>query len=357
MRVYNAEFFKPDYSFIANRNFSEFEYSYDYVSPDSNSFIVENLDGVSPGDYVQIIGGARPIFGIVDHVDEGNEDKSLSEIFINQMTALFNIPILFDTDLQPSTGSTVTLERMIADFVLAAYGSNEDALQNIPGLKVNVLSSTPDWGLNLKSTYEGMHHLIVNFWNSVLSRSLTKYQCVIDVTPDFAAKTMTVDIGISSAPVKVIEADLPNVLEKSIIVGRSESSVNKATIYNGSNYSEYVNYYLHPGGSYDTVNSDRITPVIFDVKDVDMTEADRTFAQLAKSAAVEIFGGASISNNITLTVMNDDDMISPHDLTIGQAVEIISEGTAYTSILTGYSVGEVTQLIFGTVRTELTKII
>lgn len=359
MRVYNAEFFRPDYSFITARQFSEMEYSFDYVSPDSNSFLCETVEGVSSGDWIQITGGERPIYGIVDHIDDGAEDKKLSEVFINQMTALFRVPILFDTDLQPGSGSgsSVTLEEMIADFVRKLYGNNEDALQNIRGLTVRTTSATPEWGFNLKSTYEGMHHLIINFWESILARALVKYQVIINAEPDFAAKTMTVTIGKSGASTKVIEADLPNVVEKSIIVGRSESAVNKAVIYNGADYGEHINFYLHPGGTYDTDNNNRITPVIFEVRDVDMAESTRTFAQAAASAAVEVFGGAQINNNITLTVLPDDEMVNPAGMEIGQMVQVISDGISYTSMLTGYSFGELATVVFGTVRTELTKII
>lgn len=353
MQVYNAEFFTRSYEFICNRNFSDLDYSFDYVSPDSNSIIVENVTGVSEGDFVQITGGAKPIYGIVDHIDEGKQDKALSEIFIDQMTALFDTHIVFDTDLQ---GGTKSLETVISDFITALYVNNSDTLQNISGITISTTSTTNDWGFNLKSTYEGMHTLIINMWKSLLSRALTKYQVVIDVLPDFANKTMAITIGKRAYPVITIEADLPNIIEKSIIVGQRENNYNKLQVYNGADYSQYVTYYLHPDGTYDTTNSNRVVPVMQEVKDVDMAEGG-SFTVKARGQATEVFGGAVINNNITLTLFRDDALVFPLDMNIGQEVSVRSEGKVYTSMLTGYSFGDMATLVFGTVRQELTKLL
>lgn len=350
MQVYNAEFFTRQYEFICNRNFSELVYSFDYVSPDSNSFIVENIQGVSEGDFVQISGGAKNIYGIVNHIDE---KESLSEVFIDQMTALFDTHIVFDTDLQ---GGTKSLETVISDFVRSLYVSNQDALQNISGITIQTTSNTTDWGFNLKSTYEGMHTLIINMWKSLLSRALVKYRVVIDVVPNFAEKTLTITIGRRSYPERVIETNLPNVIDRSIIVGQRDNNYNKLTVYNGQNYNQTVVYYLHPDGTYNTTNINRITPVSQEIKDVD-TSNGGNFYTMASSQANEVFGGALINNNITMELFNDDTLVNPLDMEIGQEVTVLSDGNAYKSMLTGFSFGTTATLVFGTVRQELTKIL
>ena len=63
------------------------------------------------------------------------------------------------------------------------------------------------------------------------------------------------------------------------------------------------------------------------------------------------------SNLIELTMANDDGLVKPEQMEFGQQVEIISDGVAYRSILTGRERGKNTKLVFGTVRLDLTKIL
>lgn len=70
------------------------------------------------------------------------------------------------------------------------------------------------------------------------------------------------------------------------------------------------------------------------------------------------FAANKYSNLIELTVKQDDTMLSPMDLEIGQVVNIIHEGVSYNSILSGKEIkGGLVKLIFGTIRLELTKLL
>ena len=74
----------------------------------------------------------------------------------------------------------------------------------------------------------------------------------------------------------------------------------------------------------------------------------------------EMLGAANDSNNnnIKLTVLIDDKIIDPLNMQIGQPVKIVSEGKTYNTTYTGYSRGRnIIELTFGSVRTELTKIL
>ena len=82
-----------------------------------------------------------------------------------------------------------------------------------------------------------------------------------------------------------------------------------------------------------------------------------TFASAAKEAADKQFDTDSINNLIELTVQNDDELVSPKKIAIGQMVNIITNGTSYGSILTGIERGSTTKLIFGNIRLDLTKIL
>ena len=64
-----------------------------------------------------------------------------------------------------------------------------------------------------------------------------------------------------------------------------------------------------------------------------------------------------IKNSVTIKQVNDDGLVKPEQMEFGQQVEIISDGVAYRSILTGRERGKNTKLVFGTVRLDLTKIL
>lgn len=71
------------------------------------------------------------------------------------------------------------------------------------------------------------------------------------------------------------------------------------------------------------------------------------------------FAAAKYVNNIELVVLRDDSMLHPKSMRIGQEINIIHNGTTYSSILTGkeyLSDGKV-KLIFGTIRVDLTKML
>ena len=61
------------------------------------------------------------------------------------------------------------------------------------------------------------------------------------------------------------------------------------------------------------------------------------------------------NNLIEIEVMNDDGLVQPQKLQIGQQATIIRNNTAYQTMLTGKKVSDTTILVFGAVRLELTK--
>lgn len=83
----------------------------------------------------------------------------------------------------------------------------------------------------------------------------------------------------------------------------------------------------------------------------------KTFEEVALEKATETFGKNKYTNLIEVEVLNDDLLIVPRQLKIGQVVSVISDGTVYSSILSGRKTDSTTTLIFGTVRLELTKLL
>ena len=167
---------------------------------------------------------------------------------------------------------------------------------------------------------------------------------------------MQIIVGKAAAGVITIESDLPNIIKKNITIRRVSADVNKIILYDAQNYENSRTYYLHSDLSYDTVNHDRITPVVCEMQAVSCDEGS-SFESMAISAAHDKFANLSYANLIELTMMNGDNLVKPEALEFGQVVDIISDGVKYRSILTGRERGRNTKLVFGTVRLDLTKIL
>ena len=87
------------------------------------------------------------------------------------------------------------------------------------------------------------------------------------------------------------------------------------------------------------------------------TEAAQLFEDAAYKNAETTFKSNKYDNYIELTCANDDSLINPTSLKVGQVTNVISNGVVYPTILTGRRVGDNTTLIFGTIRLELTKLL
>ena len=112
-------------------------------------------------------------------------------------------------------------------------------------------------------------------------------------------------------------------------------------------------YYLHPDGSIDQNNTDRITPVFWKLKDLDDSD---TWDQEALEAAVEELTPQQYDNEIILLYAAEDNLVYPATIPIGTKAKIYLEGNVYKSILTGRILKSGTiELTFGQVRSMLTK--
>jgi hypothetical protein len=353
MKPFNLEVFDRQFNLLAHTNVEAVSIDYDYLKPNDSEVTARvPMDDVNVGDYIRFTRDETELFGIITSV-EGAEDVLLTNIGFQPFPAgIFNTEILFDTNKQ----GTVALETVLADLITSSWISNADTAQNIQGLSVTTTSSTVSWGMNLKSDTEGMHHCIINFYEVLIARAMSEYGIAIQADADFEAQTVTLTIGKVNAP-QTIEADLPNVFEKTMLIHEASKNTNKLDVYNTANYTTVITYYLHTDGTYDTSNTDRITPV---VREIQGAEADdvQTFPQAAASAAASVFGETTYNNLIELTCKYDDSLIEPKKIKVGTVVSIISGGVSYGSILTGYKLADnIITLIFGSIRADLTKLI
>lgn len=353
MQPYNIEIFNPSFNLVQHYNSGAIDYEFDYLSTVENSVLVAFDENVKKGDYIRLVNDQDSYFGYITAIQVNETIQGFSEIRFKPFISLFDVPILFDTTLQ---GSATSLEQAIADYITAYFINNSDTSQNIFGLEVETISTTLGWGFHITSDQKELAKAIINFMSSIIRRALTKYQVGLYVEPNFQTKKIKVSIGVKNYQPFYIEADLPSIIEKSIILNETNEDINKLIIYDQANLTTNIIYYKHPDGSYDTSNTNRIVPVIFGMTSVSVAEGE-TFAGMAKDAADKQFDVDSYSNLIELTLDNDDKLILPKNLSIGQLVYVITNGASYGSILTGIQKSEKTKLIFGTIRLDLTKIL
>ncbi len=353
MRPYNVEVFTQKFEMVANTNVNEVVHKEDYLSSDVNTITVFPMKGIKKEDYIRISRDDEEYAGVITEITYGTDrSKELQVISYKPLMELLNTDILFDVSMQ----QTGTIEVFIADRITEMFIENEDESQNIKGLSVLVKSQTPDWYFHITPRDSGGHYNIVNLIDSVIIPAMKKYGVLVNPVLDIQNRTIRMDIGRVQAGTFVIEADLPNVITKQITIKSVSTDVNKLIIYDASDYETKRVYFLHPDLSYDTHDTDRITPVNCEITSVQVEEG-HSFESAAITEAYNKFANLSYSNLIELTVMKKDALIHPEQMEFGQVVKIISDGTEYTSILTAREIGQTIKLIFGTVRLDLTKIL
>lgn len=382
MKPYNIEIFNRQFELLAHTNVDDIALDYDYLSPDDSELIIRLtgfydtfaaqavipdggglralsipqleglMDEVGVGAYIRMQRDDTDIFGVITSITT-TDDALLTQLGIRPFpAAIFQTEILFDTNNQ----GTVALETVLANLITSNWISNIDTLQNIPGLSVTTTTSTVSWGMNLKSNTEGMHHCVIDFYDVLIRRALDEYGIAIQTSVDFKNDNIVLTIGKVSET-QTIEADLPNVFERTFLINESSKNTNKLDVYDTTNYTTVITYYKHTDGTYDTTNSDRLYPVVREVQGASAEEG-QTFAQAAASAAASVFGEVTYNNLIEITCLYDDELIQPKALKIGTVVSVIHEGVSYASILTGYKLSNnVITLIFGSIRADLTKLI
>lgn len=343
MRAYNVEIYDRNLNIKDHFTIGGFACREDYLSLPENAVTADGEVDASGGDYIRIMGGGLDYFGIVQEPVVG---KNESSIRFKSFLSVFSNSIMFDTNLQ---GSGTALEDVIAQLITDGWIRNTDAAQNIPGLSVSTISSTTSWGFHLTSDVEGLAKTIINFQTVILARALTKYSVGVYVTPDFDAKTIALRVGILDAQPVTVETNLPSVVEKTVIVDQASFAANKAIIYDRADMVTNEIYYLHPDGTVNQSDTDRILPVVYKMTAIDAEQ----FSTAAAAEAANILAGAE-KNLAELQVLNTDPLAK---LEIGRPARILTGSKTISSVLTGKTIGETTLLIFGAIRLELTTIL
>lgn len=311
-----------------------------------NAFSINTLPLVAEkGDFVHVTcEGSTIADGIVADIQPQDGMVSLS---IRPLQAVFDVDVFYS----PVSDAI----QWLADNIDATLIHNSDTFQNRPIVLTYALSGTnPLTGYNFNSTINIL---------SVITHALKSYGIVTECSLDLINKTILCDIKKSSAS-DVLEANLDNVLEKEITLGDSYGAPNKLIVQKIQSVDgtktvlDTRTYYLHPNGTINRSNSNRITPVFYQLEQIEfstnMTDAEWNAAADAK--ATEVLTPTKYDNEILLSYLNSDRIANPMDMEIGTVVTVHYDGVPYESMLTGRRItGNVVTLCFGVVRSELTK--
>ena len=347
MQAYRVDVFDRNFNNFYHATIDKPLYTEDYIELKRNTVTCRTDENVKRGNIVTVTDGTRTFFGFVESTTIGESNMTITYL---PYLSVFNTQVLFDTDWQ---GSGRSLESVIKELIEGLFVNNSDSLQNVPTIgDVNLYSSTTSWGFNLKSDKEGMHRCIVGLYDTIIRRAFNQYGIVVDCVPNFSSGKVDVNIGVRPERTYTIEADLQEVINASVKVGKVSGVVNKLLVYNDSDYSETLTYYLHTDGTYSTTDTDRVEPVSEKMQSVSVSDG-RTFAQVADSAAADVFSGQGFDNNISLELL-------PRwfdKIRIGQMVNVIHDGVVYQSILSKRELGDTCKLTFGCVRSTLTSLL
>lgn len=331
---YKIEIFDRNIDFKDMTPIGEPEISFDYLTLEGIK-IVAPVIAATRGDFAHItdMSGNVVYQGIVDSYEV---NKGTCSIGIKPLLSLFDIKVMYDPEV------ITTIEDFIAGIIAAEYVTNDDDLQNIP-ITITATSSTPG-SLNLESD-------IGVLW-SIITAALSAFGIVITAALSPQEKMINVTIGVHDAAVKIIEADMKNVIGKKIVIGDSFGALNKLTLVNDAVPDERITYYLHTNGTVSSVDSNRIWPVFASVERI--TGSD--FSTVAQERAIAALTPQQYDNLIELTYSRADKLLDVDDMRVGEGALILSGESVYRSIMTGYerTSGTVT-LVFGIVRVDLTK--
>lgn len=337
MKLYNAEIFAKDFSFVGAQQLGAFEYEEDYLSLAPQSVVLFSKTAANVGDYIHITSLIDD--EVVDGIISGIENKgAVKKVKIKPLLALLDIPAL--------NSYADTMEALIANGLEQCYINSNDAEQTRQGMNITIGSST---------ALSPPEEKIINLYDYA-AEYMKSHRIVVNMSLHPQDKRLDVIIGQNVKSGRVIEADLPNVLNKTIYYNDNGDNVNKIILVGADDST--ATYYRTTEGTVTMEPSEgtRITPVIWEYKLLNYSGEE--FAAQALIAAEETLKLSEFNNLIELEVISSDALIRPDALEFGESICVISSGARYSSVVTGkkYKDGKTT-IICGAIRLELTKII
>lgn len=367
MQVFNVEIFDRNFNFIHNYTVENIVYKFDYLTPVENEVTISNNSALAIGQYIVLTSVDTRFEGVISSLQIINENYI--RVGYYPLNSLFNMDIFIDNRLQQGgeNQGTKSIESIIYDnlnnlfingYSIAVpyyWTSGQDDLQKIPGLTLTKTTDTMLWMIGLTDAeYGGAfggNNVQLNIYNDLIPAALKGCSVGVITRLDVEAKKVYCTIGVLNSTTQKIEADLPQILTKNIVENDTSLMCNKYVFcWPSETGLAPTVYYRHSDGTWNTTNTDRITPVITTIETAysDMYEGDSIPVRLFKK-----YGALKYVNLIELTTINN-----VYDLEFGDIAQIICGNSQYESMLTGYEINANTiKYIFGMIRLDLTKIL
>lgn len=265
-KPYQIEIFDRSFNFKYNYlvDVSDFEYSEDALDPEKNTVVVpsdfravalKNAAITAPkGWFIRIIGNKHEFQGVITDL---TEDKHQSTITYSNLLSLFDLNVV--TSITAITESTI--ENYIKNQLVSAFVTNTDVSQRLTGLSAGSIAISSSTTGTLAFTSTDDPYVSIHLINDLIVDAFNTYGIFTAVSLNFKAKTINVSIGKVADSTLSIEGDLPNISDATFTIRSSDKEVNKVLVWDDER-NQQTEYYLHPDGTFDKVNSNRITPVV-----------------------------------------------------------------------------------------------
>lgn len=357
MRQFNVDIFDRSLSYVCNGQTSISSIDDDYLSPKTNILSIPRVSAeIIAGYFIRLQNDDTEFFGVITDVSPGEYETTIQ---FSSFITVFNETILFWVGFQGlEAGHANPLEGVIAYHIEIYYVTTTDTLMRLP-LNIYVdpnITEIKQWTLGITRTKEEIDFTTLSIYADLIVPALKRYGVSLIVTPDFNRKMIDIKVTRSSKTLN-IDGDLDDVTVRTLKYNNRPLGTNKLEVVNNNNTNTKVTYYVHPNMTFDTSNTNRITPVAFETRMVVPREdTTASFQEAALEEAYNVFSGAAWDNLIELEVAPDNKNVRPLELEIGQKIMLWYEGASYTSILTGKIIEDsCIVLLFGSERIEYTK--
>lgn len=323
LEIYNRDFSLDTWSLC-----SEPSYRMDYLTLEEWSVTAIGTLSAKRGNYVQVVQGNKIKYqGVLTNIDTGTEE-GVTTMYVRPLQSLLDFDVYLPTLQIPNS-----IENLLKIFIEWGRKNNEEPSGHLQGLVVQTTTSTTGNILTEEAN-------IINFWDCAV-QALKQHGIVIKAILLTAQKQIQFIIG-KQTETATIEADLPNIIGKTISLQESNGTPNCCLIANKENPGQYAWF----GNT--TANNG-----IWTVKEIQVKE-DEDFLSKAQEQANALVVAEELDNSIEISVKENDNIVTAKE--IGTRAEIIADNRAIPAVLTAVEIhGNIKVLTFGVIRLDLTR--
>lgn len=269
MHPYEVEIFDKDLNIKYHTllGVSEFSYTEDVLDPEKNKIKISSEfaptgANAPKGWFIRIFRPDEEYQGIISAFEPG---ENVSTVTFSQMITLFDINAYIVTAELAGTD----IESYIKSLIESEFIDNPDSL-HITGLSASEITTVSSTKGIFDFQDSEDERQSINLLDDLVYPAFETYSVITDVKFDPQQKKLTVQIGCNSDAERTLEADLPNVTDSEFTIRKSSKEVNKVDVFDiSTSPPSKTSFFLHPGGSWDLVDSDRIYPVFNNIQTAD----------------------------------------------------------------------------------------